>query len=151
AVVTYAGWVPDSLAGQYQVNVRLPGSTGGYTTSTGASISAITTPVQLPVVVTSGGRSSQAGVTMWATRKLKVTGPSGAGLTGPVGVAWASSNNVIAATEGTSPYRYAVTSGLLPAGLVLNPTTGAISGIPAANTAGSYLVTVTATDSANYP
>ena len=151
ATVTYAGWVPDSLAGQYQVNVRLPGSTGSFITSTGATISAISTPVQLPVVVTSGGRSSQAGVLMWATRKLKVTGPSGAGLTGQVGVSWSGSSNSVGATEGATPYRFAVTSGLLPAGLALNPTTGAITGIPAASTAGSYLVTVTATDSANFP
>ena len=55
------------------------------------------------------------------------------------------------ATEGTPSYRYAVTSGVLPAGLTLAPTTGIISGLPAANTAGSYAVTITATDSANVP
>ncbi|HVW84093.1 MAG TPA: putative Ig domain-containing protein [Bryobacteraceae bacterium] len=35
--------------------------------------------------------------------------------------------------------------------MTLNAATGAISGTPAANTAGSYVVTVTATDSANVP
>jgi hypothetical protein len=39
----------------------------------------------------------------------------------------------------------------LPAGLSLNPTTGAITGVPAANTAGAYVITVTATDTAQIP
>jgi hypothetical protein len=58
---------------------------------------------------------------------------------------------VVIATEGTSTYKYALTSGLLPAGVTLNASTGAIAGTPLANTAGSYTVTVTATDSANVP
>jgi len=149
--VTYAGFVADSFVGLYQVNVRLPSSTGAYTTVEGASLSAVSTPVQLPVVVTSGGRSSQDGVGIWVRRKLKVVAPSGGGLTGAVGIAWASSNNSVVATQGTSPYRYAVTSGLLPAGLTMNTATGAITGTPAANTSGSYQLTVTATDSANFP
>lgn len=150
--VTYAGWVADSVAGLYQVNVRMPGSAAGpFTTAAGASIGAITTPVQLPVVVTAGSRSSQAGVNVWVARRLKVAPPSGAGLTGTVAVPWASSNNSVVATQGTAPYRYALTSGVLPTGLTLNTTTGAISGTPLASTAGTYAVTVTATDSANFP
>ena len=151
-VVTYAGWVPDNVTGLYQINVRLPGSAaGGFTNAAGTSQSTVSIPVQMPVVVTSGGRTSQARVNLWVARKLKVVGPSGAGLTGTVGVAWSSSNNSVLATQGTSPYRYAVTSGVLPSGLSLNATTGAITGTPAADTAGSNLVTVTATDSANFP
>lgn len=148
--VSYAGWVADSVAGMYQINVRLPGTGGGpFTDIDGAAVSSITKPVQLPVVVTSNSRSSQVGVGLWVAPKLKVAAPTA--LTGTVGTAWSSTNNAVAATQGTSPYRYAVTSGLLPAGLALNATTGAITGIPAANTAGSYAVTVTATDSANFP
>jgi hypothetical protein len=149
--VTYAGWVADSVAGLYQMNVRLPSSTGSYTTSAGVSLAAITTPVQLPVVVTSGSRSSQAGVSLWVARRLKVAAPSGGGLTGTVNTAWSSSNNSVVATLGTSPYRYALTSGVLPTGLSLNTATGAIFGTPTASTAGAYAVTVTATDSANFP
>ncbi len=150
--VTYAGWVPSAVAGLYQLNVTLPGSGAGpFTNTAGAAVSTITAPVQLPVVVTSNSKSSQSGVSIWVAPRLKVAPPSGAGLTGTVGVTWGSSNNSVAATEGTSPYRYAVTSGLLPSGLTLNASTGAISGVPAANTAGSYTVTVTATDSANVP
>ena len=150
--VTYAGWVADSVAGLYQLNVQLPSSTGSYTTTAGASLAAITTPVQLPVIVTApGSRTSQAGVNMWVARRLKVLPPSGGGLTGQVNTAWASSNNLVVASLGTSPYRYSLSSGVLPTGLLLNTTTGAISGTPAAGTAGSYAVTVTATDSANFP
>jgi uncharacterized protein (TIGR03437 family) len=150
--VAYAGWVPNTIAGLYQINVTLPGSAAGpFTTASGASVSTITAPVQLPVVVTANGISSQPGVTMWVAPRLRVDAPTGAGLTGTVGVSWSSSNNLVVASEGTSPYRYAVTSGLLPSGLTLNAATGAISGTPAANTAGSYVVTVTATDSANVP
>ena len=150
--VTYAGLVADSFVGLYQVNVRLPSSTGTFTLADGTTTQTnVTGPVQLPVVVTSGGRSSQPGVTMWVRRRLHVTPPSGGGLTGTVGVAWSSSNNSVTAAQGTSPYRYAVTSGLLPTGLSLNQTTGAITGTPAANTSGSYQITVTATDSANFP
>lgn len=150
--VTYAGWVPDSIAGLYQVNVRLPGSGAGpFTNSAGSSVSAISTPVQLPLVVTAGGRSSQTGVNIWVARRLKVVGPSGAGLTGTVATAWSGSNNSVTASQGTSPYRYALSSGVLPNGLSLNATTGAITGTPLAGSAGSYAVTVTATDSANFP
>lgn len=150
ATVTYAGWVADSIGGLYQMNVKMPGSAAGpFTDPSGATVAAITAPVSLPVVVTANGRTSQAGVTMWVAPRLKVVAP--ATLAGTVGTAWASSNNAITATEGTSPYRFAVTSGLLPSGLALSAANGQITGIPAANTGGSYAVTVTATDSANIP
>lgn len=149
--VVYAGFVPDTIAGLYQMNVALPSTTGSFTSAAGTTVTNITQPVQLPVVVTANGVTSQVGVNMWVAPRLLVTGPSGAGLTGTVGIPWSSSNNVIAATEGTSTYRFAMTSGLLPSGLALSATTGAITGTPAANSAGSYTVTVTATDSATYP
>ena len=153
APVVYAGWVADTIAGLYQVNVTLPGrALGPFTTAAGIQTpNTLTAPVQLPVVITANGVTSQAGVTMWVTPRLKVVGPSGAGLTGTVGVAWSGSSNAVVATEGASSYRYALTSGLLPSGLTLGALTGAISGVPAANTDGAYVVTVTATDSANLP
>jgi uncharacterized protein (TIGR03437 family) len=148
--VTYAGWAPDQLAGLYQLNVKLPGSTAGpITTVSGAVLSGpLTTAVQLPVLVTARGRTSQPGVTMWVVSKLKVTGPA---LTGTAGVAWPSTGNLVTASEGTGPYHYAFTAGSLPNGLVLNAATGAVSGIPAADAAGSYPITVTATDSSVKP
>src|SRR6185369_825077 len=100
AVVTYAGWVPDSVAGQYQLNVRLPGSGAkSYTSATGDAIAGpLTAPVQLPVVVTARGRASQAGVTIWVAPKLKVTGPGTTALRGTVGTAWSAKGNAVTAT-----------------------------------------------------
>jgi uncharacterized protein (TIGR03437 family) len=153
ATVTYAGWVPDSVAGQYQLNVKLPGSGAkSYTSATGEVIAGpLTVPVQLPVLVTARGRASQAGVTVWVAPRLKVTGPAAAGSHGTVGTAWSAKGNVVIATEGAGPYQYAVTGGSLPGGLALDANTGVISGTPAASAAGSYVVTVTATDSATIP
>jgi uncharacterized protein (TIGR03437 family) len=148
--VSYAGWVADSIAGLYQINATLPGTgVGSFTDSAGATHTSVTGPLQLPVTVTAGGHTSQTGVSIWIAPRLKVVAPTA--LTGQVGVAWASSGNLVVASEGTSPYRYAVTSGVLPTGLTLGQSTGAISGTPAANRAGSYVITVTATDSANVP
>jgi len=152
ATITYAGFVPDGIAGLYQINAKLPiNGTAAFTNTAGTSIASLTAPVQLPVVVTANSRTSQAGVSIWVTPRLRVLPPTGGGLTGTVGQVWAGSNNAVVASEGTSPYLYALTSGLLPAGLTFNTATGAIAGTPAANTSGTYLVTVTATDAANVP
>jgi Putative Ig domain len=56
---------------------------------------------------------------------------------------------VITASGGAAPYTYAITAGSLPPGLILNPTTGAITGTPTAG--GTFTFTVTATDSAGPP
>ena len=53
----------------------------------------------------------------------------------------------IAASGGTAPYDYAVTSGSLPAGMSLS-STGVLSGTP--NEPGAFTFTVTATDANNY-
>ncbi|MBV4357603.1 MBG domain-containing protein [Pinibacter aurantiacus] len=53
----------------------------------------------------------------------------------------------VTASGGTSPYSYAVTSGTLPAGLTLNPTTGILSGTPTAS--GPSVFTITATDASS--
>ena len=152
AVVSYAGFLPDSIAGLYQINAKLPvNGAATFTNSAGATVASITALTQLPIIVTANGVASQTGVNLWVLPRLKVTGPSGAGLTGTVGVLWSTSNNVVAATEGTSPYLYSLTSGLLPSGLSFNSTTGAITGIPNANTSGTYLVTAKGTDSAHVP
>jgi hypothetical protein len=153
ATVTYAGWVPDAAAGVYQVNVRLPGTGAGpFTTAAGASLTGpLTAPAQLPVTITARGRASQTGVTIWVAPVLKITGPAAGALSGTEGTAWATTGSAVTATEGTAPYQYAVSSGSLPPGLVLNAASGLLSGTPAAAAAGSYTVTVTASDSAVTP
>ena len=152
ASVTYAGWVPNSIAGAYQVNVRLPGSAGPFTTASGTVIPGpLTSAAQLPVALSTGGRSSQSGVTIWVAPRLKVIAPPSAALKGAEGTPWATASNQVAAGEGKAPYQYAVTAGALPAGLVLDPASGSITGSPAIGSAGTYTVTVTATDSSATP
>jgi uncharacterized protein (TIGR03437 family) len=60
ATVTYAGWVADSVAGLYQVNITVPASAvpNTYPVTGG-------TPISVPVLVTVGGKTSQAGVTVY--------------------------------------------------------------------------------------
>ena len=50
-------------------------------------------------------------------------------------------------TGGVAPLTYAIASGSLPAGLALNPTTGAVAGVPRA--AGRFAVTFAVRDAAN--
>ncbi|MGD9479659.1 cadherin-like beta sandwich domain-containing protein [Shinella sp. G-2] len=56
-------------------------------------------------------------------------------------------NQPLTAAGGTAPYSYAVTAGALPAGIVLDPSTGALGGTPGAS--GDFSFTVTATDAAS--
>ncbi|QXZ81773.1 putative Ig domain-containing protein (plasmid) [Rhizobium sp. L51/94] len=90
-------------------------------------------------------------VTGSATYAISVTTPSvtlalspasGALAGAAVGTAY---NQSITVTNGTAPYTYSATG--LPAGLTLNTSTGAITGMP--TTAGNYTIALTVTDSAN--
>ncbi|HEX5229907.1 MAG TPA: hypothetical protein VFW44_19480, partial [Bryobacteraceae bacterium] len=61
ATVSYAGWVANSVAGLYQVNLTVPaGAVPANTPSTG-----LASPIAVPVLVTIGGKTSQTGVTVW--------------------------------------------------------------------------------------
>jgi uncharacterized protein (TIGR03437 family) len=150
APATFAGFIDGSVAGLYQINFKLPSTVGTFQPPTGSTITNVTAAVALPVAITARGVTSQAGVNIWVQPQLKMTAPTS--LSGTVGVPWAGSNNSVIASEGTGPYTYAValTSAPLPAGLTLT-SAGAITGIPAANTGGSYIVIVTASDSAAIP
>jgi large repetitive protein len=66
----------------------------------------------------------------------------------PIGACDVSYQETITATGGAAPYTFSVTSGALPPGLSMSPSTGVISGTP---TAGSYTFTITATDSSQTP
>jgi uncharacterized protein (TIGR03437 family) len=154
--VTYAGFVPNAVAGLYQINVRLPSATGSFTSTTGASVTNIDRPLQLPVVITAGGVTSQSGVSVWVAPRLLVTVPgitnvSLATDTATVGVAYSRTASATESQAGSPTYSFALTSGLLPAGVSLNTFTGVMAGLPAANSAGSYAVTITATDSSTIP
>jgi hypothetical protein len=152
--VSYAGFVSNTVAGLYQVNVQLPASTGATlhpdypTNSVSAQITTLKTPTQLPVFVTvGGGTPSQAGVMLSVIPRLLMTAPSSL-TTLQVGHFW---TGTVLAQEGTGSPTFAITSGSLPAGLALVATTGVISGHPGPNTNGNFTVTVTATDTASVP
>jgi hypothetical protein len=58
-------------------------------------------------------------------------------------------SQTVSAVGGTSPYIFSVSSGALPNGLTINPSTGVISGTP--STAGTFNFTITATDASSCP
>jgi uncharacterized protein (TIGR03437 family) len=169
APVTYSGWVADSVAGLYQLNIQLPPSISALTDASGNTLASSTTalagPAELPVVITATTagspaivKRSQPGVTLAVTPRLRVVAPSL--LSGTVGQPWCDASCISGQTSSvqaslspatTPAYTYAVTSGLLPTGLVLNGATGAITGEAGANTSGSKTITVTATDNSPHP
>jgi hypothetical protein len=57
-------------------------------------------------------------------------------------------SQTVTASGGSAPYSYTLTAGTLPAGLALNTSSGAVSGIP--TTAGVANFTITATDANNF-
>ena len=169
APVTYAGWVADGVAGLYQVNIQLPPSAAALVNAAGTSVASsgapLATPASLPVVITASTgssspviKNSQVGVTIPVTPKLLVSAPTL--VSGTVGVPWCdvncstnSTSSVVATLSpiGSPQYSYALTAGLLPTGLALSGSTGSITGTPGANTAGTYTITVTATDNSPHP
>ena len=71
-------------------------------------------------------------------------------LTLTTGVVGAFYVGIVSAAGSTDlPYIYAVSSGALPGGLSLNPSTGAITGLPTAE--GQFIFTITATDTNGCP
>ncbi|WP_265502826.1 putative Ig domain-containing protein [Paracoccus beibuensis] len=91
--------------------------------------------------------TNASGTSQAATVSVSVTAPTlaFAPATGvlPAGTVSTAYSQVVAASQGTAPYSYAVTAGDLPAGLSLS-TSGTISGTP--TVAGEHTFTVTATD-----
>ncbi|RJL89216.1 autotransporter domain-containing protein [Xanthomonas vasicola] len=73
--------------------------------------------------------------------------PASALPAGTAGQAYAAA--VTPATGGTAPYRYAVTAGALPGGVVLDAATGGLSGTPTVS--GTFTFTLTVTDSTPSP
>ncbi|WP_166767386.1 putative Ig domain-containing protein [Xanthomonas arboricola] len=83
---------------------------------------------------------------------LTVAGPNLAlpASTLPAGTAGqAYSAAITPATGGTAPYRYALTAGALPNGVIVDAATGALSGTPTLS--GTFNFTLTATDSTPSP
>jgi hypothetical protein len=58
-------------------------------------------------------------------------------------------SGITVTATGTPAPTLEITSGSLPSGVTFNPTTGLFAGIPAAGTAGTYPVTISATNGIN--
>jgi hypothetical protein len=67
----------------------------------------------------------------------------------PNGVVGTPYSQTVSGSGGTGPYTFTLSSGALPNGLMLNATTGVISGTPTA--AGTFNFTITATDANGCP
>ncbi|WP_019464571.1 beta strand repeat-containing protein, partial [Dyella japonica] len=117
------------------LSINAAGVISGTPTAGGA----YTFTVKVADAASSTATQTYAGVTMAAP--VITLSPA----TLPGATQGSSFNASIAASGGSNPYTYAVTSGLLPAGVLLNASTGALSGTP--TVFGNFNFTITATDS----
>ncbi len=129
-------------AGSLPTGLSLNTSTGAIT---GTPTGSVTGPINFTVKVTdaelpAGSATAALSITIAAAPLSVVTSSL------PNGVAQSVYPGAsLQGAGGVSPYTWSVTTGSLPAGLSLNPSTGAISGTP--TTAGITTFTVTITDS----
>lgn len=110
------------------------------------------TPTQsgsFPITVTATDSTGGTAATVTSTYTLAITAPTltmtpaaGALLAATAGSPY---SQTFTANNGIAPYAYVLSAGALPAGLTLNPGTGALSGTP--TVAGTFNFSVTATDS----
>ena len=92
------------------------------------------------------GDSSSTPFTVTANKAITIVNPvpplsliGGPQPSGEVGIFYTTS---LIASGGVTPYAWSVVAGSLPAGLTINPTTGAISGIPTAQGTSNFTVQV---------
>jgi uncharacterized protein (TIGR03437 family) len=157
ATIGYSGWVADSVAGLYQVNATPPASPSSpayFVDAAGSHLSSITSPVQLPVVLTSNSVMTQQpgsdlgispGATVWVQPpSLSITTPGTLSVTS-AGGSWTST---MTASGGTAPYSFKVDGLASPAtgGLTYTVSSPTLSFVLAPATTGVYIITVTATD-----
>jgi uncharacterized protein (TIGR03437 family) len=147
--VGYAGFVDSAVAGLYQVNVTLPASGASFVTPASVPISFTGgTPVQMPVVVTSQGLSSQPGVSIWIAPRLTVTAPVTLGYTvGTLITVSASTGVTVVGGNGTYTGGYTLT-GTLPPGVTFSDATGRFGGTPT-GTGMQYVEAVNAADTSS--
>ena len=126
-------------SGAPPAGVKLNASTGtaaGTPTASGA--------FGYTIKVSDSGKPTRQATTQMVSGAIApstLTLVSTASVVARVGRAYSQSN---VARGGTAPYAYSVAAGLLPTGVTLNATTGAVSGTPAA--AGAFNYAIAATD-----
>jgi YVTN family beta-propeller protein/uncharacterized repeat protein (TIGR03803 family) len=139
SALTATGGVPpytfSIIAGSLPPGLSLNASTGAIT-GTPTTVGTYNFTAQ---VVDSKGNTATASCSIVVLPALTLSCPTG---TGQVGVSYSSA---LTATGGVSPYTFSITIGALPPGLLLNSSTGAITGTP--TTAGTYNFTAQVTDS----
>ncbi len=138
-----AGGVPpytySITAGSLPTGLSLNPTTGAITGTPTAAGSFTFTAQVVDSRGTAAGTTSTSCTIVIAPAPPTLTCPAA---TGTVGVAYSSA---LVASGGVPPYTYSITSGSLPTGLTLNPSTGAITGTPTA--AGSFTFTAQVVDS----
>ena len=129
------------ISGSLPPGLSLAGSTisgtptgSGTTTSFTAQVSDIDPSSGNPFYATQGFE-----ITINPRFTVSTTSLPGA----TVGVSYSAS---VSASGGFPPYGWSLISGALPSGLSLNSGTGAIGGIPGANSQGSYPITIQVSD-----
>ena len=136
----------------YQLSGTLPNGmswNGGTATLSGTPAQ----PGSFPITITATDHTTGTGAPFTVTQNytLTVSVPTitvtPASL--PAGNAGTAYTASLSASGGVGPYTYVVTSGTLPTGLTLNGSTGSLSGTP--NAAGSFNLTITATDAHGNP
>ncbi|WP_331730703.1 putative Ig domain-containing protein (plasmid) [Kitasatospora sp. NBC_00070] len=128
--------------GALPAGVTFTDNTDGTATLAGTPTGDIQSTTLFPLIVTAtspAGTTTQ-NFTLTQLPSLKITTT-----TAPEATAGTTYSTTLAAVGGTPPLTWRLTSGTLPAGLALDPSSGTISGTPSA--AGSSDLTLTATDS----
>lgn len=146
-LVTTTSSVPISTAVNW--GVRSPGSPGTAASGTITGNGLYTAPNlvpgsnPIPVYVTSQEDPTKVAIAYvtitTAPVQLQISTPSL-----PNGIAHTGYSAQLSAFGGAQPYAWSITAGALPLGVILNPSTGLISGTP--TTAGTANFTVTVTD-----
>ena len=108
-------------------------------TPTTATTSTFTVQVQDAV-----GQTGSKVLTLYVFSPLTITTTSL-----PEAVNGSAYSPTIQVTSGTAPFTWSITSGALPADLLLDPTSGTISGIPTTNGTSNFVIKVVDTNGAS--
>lgn len=156
AIIVTPTALPTAIAGQnYAATLTASGAVGPYSyTLTGG---ALPTGITLAANGQLSGISSVSGAFAFIVQVRDANGQTGTAnltlnvgvptltvtpTTLPTAVQGIAYSQTLTASGGIAPYSFAVTTGALPAGLVLNTGTGVISGTPTASGTANFAITV---------